>query len=201
MEVVGSVDSGNELSILGTGNRSGADPQVRRQRPALHVLSDRGSLCRGLRRGGPTRHWLRQTQHRRHQAAAFAVRAPAVLRHDLLLLRVQQGRDARPRTLREVYQVPRQGTRRCCRDCWAPNARFRQMHWGGGTPTFLSRDEMARTDVRVLRAIRASRRLRVLRSRSIRARSSPARCDFSPNSASTAFRSACRTSIRRCRRR
>ena len=39
------------LSRLRAGHRSGAHPQVRRERPALHVVSDRGPLRRGLRRG------------------------------------------------------------------------------------------------------------------------------------------------------
>ncbi len=86
----------------------------------------------------------REAQHRRHQAAALGLRARAVLRHDLLLLRVQQGRDARSRAIGEVHQVPREGDRAASARCSATSGAICQLHWGGGTPTFLSREETAR---------------------------------------------------------
>src|SRR3989304_5402554 len=62
---------------------------------------------------GCFRQWLEQRGlgGRSHPPSVSLLPPPAVLRHGLLLLRLQQGRDARPRTLRKVYQVPRPGTR------------------------------------------------------------------------------------------
>ena len=88
------------------------------------------------------RQWLAQAQHRRHQPAALALRAPAVLRHALLLLRLQQDRDPRPRQIGQVYQVLGAGIGAARRRCWAATARVAELHWGGGTPTFLAREEM-----------------------------------------------------------
>jgi coproporphyrinogen III oxidase-like Fe-S oxidoreductase len=60
-----------------------------------------------------------------------------------------------------------------------------QLHWGGGTPTFLSHDEMRQLMAATRKHFRLSRTASI-RSRSIRARSIAPRSNCSANSASTA---------------
>jgi oxygen-independent coproporphyrinogen-3 oxidase len=72
-----------------------------------------------------------------------------------------------------------------------------QLHWGGGTPTFLARDEMRA----LMHALRRNFRFaptRRSRSRSTRARSTKRPLRSSRSSGSTACRSASRTSIPTC---
>ncbi len=93
-------------SRFGPGARHRPREEVRRVRPALHVLSHRGPLPRGVHRRA-----LRERPSRPERdpapPAAVAVRAPAVLQHALLLLRLQQGHHQGPRTLGEVRSLPR----------------------------------------------------------------------------------------------
>ena len=72
-------------------------------------------------------------------AAAVAVRARAVLQHDLLLLRVQQGHHQGSRALGQVHRLRRQGDRHRVRRWSSAASPVTQLHWGGGTPTFLAR--------------------------------------------------------------
>jgi hypothetical protein len=78
-----------------------------------------------------------------------------------------------------------------------------QLHWGGGTPTFLARDEMT-TLMGMLRGGGgrgpAPPATPKSRSRSIRARSMPRPSPSSATSASTGSPSASRISTPRCRR-
>ena len=188
------------LPRVRAGHRPGADPQVRRERTALHVVSDRRSLRRGVRRAAAAP-VARQAQHRRLQPAALALRAPAVLRHALLLLRVQQDRDSRPREIGQVYQVlgegigaaraARRASRARCTRCTGAAAR---------RPSSRAR-RCARWCTRSRRSFARAPRTRVLdRDRPAQRRARPHGVPRA-SSASTASRSACRTSTRRCRRR
>ncbi len=56
-------------------------------------------------------HYVDALAARNVSGAAVAVRAPAVLQHGLLLLRVQQGHHQEPRPLREVHPLRREGDR------------------------------------------------------------------------------------------
>ena len=121
-------------------------------------------------------------------SAAVAVRAPAVLRHGLLLLRLQQGHHQEPRARPPTYldylrrEIDLQAT------CSAASSEVEQLHFGGGTPTFLSDDEMARADGACCAAAFQLRRPRAsIRSRSTRAPIPPeTRGTPAPSSASTA---------------
>ena len=77
-----------------------------------------------------------------------------------------------------------------------------QLHFGGGTPTFLTSLEIDRLIEKLGSHFKLSRtRHASTRSSSIRAPSRPTRCATSPRSASTAAASASRTSTRWCSRR
>ncbi len=124
-------------------------------------------------RPGRLRERARHPQPRAPRRPAVGVRAPAVLQHALLLLRLQQGRHARPRPQRPSIssylagEIAHRGG--AARGTAAPVV---QLHLGGGTPTFLARDEMADLMAHLRRASR-SRRTPRSRSKSIRARSTP----------------------------
>ena len=93
--------------------------------------------------------------------AAVAVRAHAVLRVALLLLRLQQDRHAAPRARRRVPATALEreiGAAR--RRCSGRGSRVSQLHLGGGTPTFLSDAELARADGACCAARSRSRRTR-----------------------------------------
>ena len=63
--------------------------------------------------------------------------------HALLLLRLQQDRDPRPRADRPSISSTWRRNWRCSRRSWASARDLHEMHWGGGTPNFLAREEMA----------------------------------------------------------
>ena len=107
-------------------------------------------------------------------AAAVGLRARAVLRVGVLLLRLQQ----------DHHQAPRARGANTCdaletrdRPARAPSSGaaqpVSQLHFGGGTPTFLSDDELARLMAHAARAPSSSRRAPRSRSRSTRAPSTP----------------------------
>ena len=85
---------------------------------------------------------------RRH-AAAVAVRAHPVLRLGVLLLRLQQGHHQAPRA-RPAEYLRRAGRARstCTWRSSAPGQAVSQLHFGGGSPTFLSDAELQRADRR-----------------------------------------------------
>ena len=92
---------------------AGAAAALRDRRPALHQLSDRAGVERGLR----TRRLPRRPrrQGRRGERRAVALRARAVLREPLPLLRVQQADHARSRPRRAVPRHDRARDRRGAR--------------------------------------------------------------------------------------
>jgi hypothetical protein len=75
------------------GLRPRADQALRPERPALHLLSDRGGVRPGLRRRALCRGLPRD---QRQRSAAVAVLPHPLLRHRLLLLRLQQDRHQGP---------------------------------------------------------------------------------------------------------
>ena len=82
--------------------------------------------------------------HERPRRPAVGVRAPSVLQHAVLLLRLQQGHHQGPRPQRASTSATSRA-----RSTSSPRARGRrrvvQLHWGGGTPTYLA-EEKARPD-------------------------------------------------------
>jgi hypothetical protein len=92
------------------------------------------------RRGG----WRARASARcRRRGAAVAVRAHPVLRAALLLLRLQQDHHEAPRAR---ARVPRRARGRARARRRFPRRRppVSQLHFGGGSPTFLADDELAR---------------------------------------------------------
>jgi hypothetical protein len=92
------------------GDRPGSVAELRAQRTTLHLLSDGRPLRRGVRRTRLSE-LVVQARSRRDRAAPVAVRASPVLRHDLLLLRLQQDRHPGSRSCRQVPALSRARSR------------------------------------------------------------------------------------------
>ena len=125
--------------------------------PRYTSLPDGGRVPRGVRRGRLPRAASPRgrTAGRR---AAVALRPPAVLRGALHLLRLQRGHHAAPATRsrrtissyleREIDLVAARLPRR--------RRRSSQLHWGGGTPTYLTAPSCEPLHARLSRALHAS---------------------------------------------
>ena len=137
---------------------------------------------------------------RRHRVAdkpsAFIIRTPPVLQHHLLLLRLQQGHHQGPRALRQVHPLPAEEKDLVVAEMGGAQ-RLEQLHWGGGTPTFLNAGT-ARADGR------SCARFELARDGEYSIEVDPRSADpitgrgAGRSWASTASRWACRTSIRTC---
>ena len=120
----------------------GSVRQVRRAGAALHELSDRAAVARRCRR--PTTGSRRSARRSRARRDALALRAPAVLRVAVHVLRLQHRNHARPRPRAAVHRRSScaSSTRisSACRR--SPIATVDQLHLGGGTPTFSPPDAL-----------------------------------------------------------
>ena len=140
--------------------------------PRYTSYPDGRPLRRGVRRGRSSRQWLAQAQHRRHQPAALRLRASALLRTICYYCALQQDRHhATTAESAKYITLPGAGAGAARAATWAPTARICQLHWGGGTPTFLVARRDERADGRARRALHARGRRRMLD----RGRSAPRR--------------------------
>ena len=123
-----------------------------------------------------TAHWLAQPQHRRRSSGRFGlyVHVPFcdTLCYYCACNKIVTQRPWRARL--KYVTLPRARDGRCVADALGTDRRVVQMHWGGGTPTFLGEAESARADGGAAPRLRLRARTASTRSRSIRARSAAA---------------------------
>ena len=165
---------------------------IRRIRPPSS--STPGSRADGLRRAG----WPRRA---RPDDAAVALPARAVLRGRAAPIAAARSIATKKREVAATISSTSRARSRCSPARSAAGARVVQYHWGGGTPTYLSVEQIAPARRHRAAPLRRRRR-RGARDRDRSARDD-ARADRAAAAAraSTGCRSACRTSTRTCSRR
>ncbi len=166
--------------------------------PALHLLSHRDRVSRRRQ----TRHLRRAAgaAQPRRRCAAVRLPAPAVLRAAVLLLRLQRGDHAASRGRRAATSMrwsrkstcspricPGAGPSRNCTWAAARRPTTRPINWAGCSSASRATFRSRRTPSSASKSIPASPRSRT--------------STCCGRSASTACRWACRTSMRKCRRR
>lgn len=117
---------------------SGPDQTLRPVRPALYLIPDRSTVRPST---VPGRSGGNRTDQRRSDCTAFTLRAHPVLRTRLLLLRLQQSYHPQPEKAQPYLDTVYREMEKLA-GWYSHNRPVTQLHWGGGTPTFISHEQM-----------------------------------------------------------